>query len=143
MPGADAGRWKAQKTARPCRGSRKVSPIAPGVGPSPASRIERAPGVERIASVAAIRCASTNTAQGLPKQPLVDLTRVDLDGDTFLSGDKLAQALVERRDRRRMLSDVYYVAALPPLTSGQHSLVAHLRVRGTEAESRREVVFTD
>jgi hypothetical protein len=89
-----------------------------------------------------IRCASTNTAQGLPKQPLVDLVRVELDGAALLEGESLKQARVERRDRRRMLADTYYLAALPELAPGRHQVVAHVRVRGSGAEARREVTFT-
>ena len=88
-----------------------------------------------------IRCAWTNTTQGLPKKQLAELARVELDGVEVAAGEELAKKLVRRRNQRGALADVYHLIALPDLKAGEHRAKAHVKLLETGKMAHREVAF--
>lgn len=89
-----------------------------------------------------IRCAWTNTTQGLPKRHLAELIRVELDGAVIAEGAELEKSLVVRRNQRGAVADVYHLLALSDLKAGEHRATAHVKVLETVKMAQREVAFT-
>jgi hypothetical protein len=84
-----------------------------------------------------VRCAWTNTGQGLPATPLAELVRLDLD-DTVVE-----PVLVTRpRPNGSGLVDHYHVLALPALPAGRHEATAVAREMATGREVRQTIAFS-
>ena len=68
-----------------------------------------------------LHCWWECTTQGLPRRQLIELLRVSLD-DT-----RLEAKAVEIRNGRGALADQYYLAQLPRLSPGKHTVSLTLR----------------
>jgi hypothetical protein len=83
-----------------------------------------------------VRCAWTNTTQGLPKKPIAEFVKLLVD-------DQPVEArLVTRRREKGGLQDYYHQYHLPAPAAGPHRAKAVVRVLETGQEVARTVNFT-
>ncbi|MBN1419870.1 MAG: terpene cyclase/mutase family protein [Planctomycetes bacterium] len=99
------------------------------VGPEDAFEAAR----PRKGAVIRVRCAWTNTTQGLPKEPLAELVRLVIDGE------EVTPALVERKRGDGKLADRYHQVHLPDPAPGAHRVEAVVREIDGGAERIRIV----
>jgi hypothetical protein len=83
-------------------------------------------------AVLRVRCAWQNTAQGLPKQALAELVRLEVDGKVV----ETKQTML--RNARGAVRDVYRVA---PVEKGRHRAKATVWVNGSGKEIVRLMEF--
>jgi hypothetical protein len=82
-----------------------------------------------------VRCAWENTAQGLPKTPLAELVRLEVDGR------EVATVPVSRQRPNGQREDHYHSGRMPAAAAGKHTATAVVRVLATGAEARRTIEF--
>jgi hypothetical protein len=83
-----------------------------------------------------VRCAWTNTGQGLPARPIAEFVRLDLDGA------EVHPVLVETpRQNASGLADHYHLLALPDLAAGPHTATVIARELEGGREVRQTVAF--
>lgn len=83
-----------------------------------------------------VRCAWENTAQGRPKNPLAEMTRLVVDDRPVIP------RLVAPRLPAGGFADHYHEYPLPDLGPGNHTAVAHARVLATGQAMQRRIVFS-
>ena len=82
-----------------------------------------------------VRCAHENTAQGLPKAPLVELQNFLVDG----APSQLERA--EIKNERGVLSDIYHHLHFAEIAGGKHTATAIARHLKTGEEIRHSIEF--
>lgn len=83
-----------------------------------------------------VRCARENTTQGLPRRPLAELVRLEVDGQA------VAPSTVNRwRPADGPLLDTYHLHPLPDLTPGRHTARAVVRDLADGVESDQSIEF--
>ena len=82
-----------------------------------------------------VRCAWENTAQGLLKRPLAELSRLSVDGRA------VEPALVEKKRPNGLLEDRYHHFHIPAPAAGRHTAVVLVRGIETGAQVSRTVQF--
>jgi hypothetical protein len=82
-----------------------------------------------------VRCARENTTQGLPKTPLVELKNFLIDGAS------IQPELVEIKNGKGALSDVYHHLHFDEIAVGKHSATAVARHLKTGQEMRHSIEF--
>ncbi len=83
-----------------------------------------------------VRCAWTNSPQGLAKEPISEFARLIVDGR------EAKPALVERKNAFGAYHEHAYHLALPDLAPGRHSATAVVRVLANGAEASQTVEFS-
>lgn len=73
-----------------------------------------------------VRCAWTNTPQGMPHSPLAEFVRLTLDGAVVAT-----KPLEVKRPTGKGLADTYRIAGFPALPEGRHTAVATVRELAT------------
>lgn len=86
-----------------------------------------------------IRCAWENTAQGQPKTPIAELTKLTVDGQEV--SPTLVTVPSPTRGRGA-LADHYHRFDMRQPTAGKHAATAFVRVLKTNAISKRTLEFT-
>lgn len=84
-----------------------------------------------------VRCARDNTAQGRPRDPIAELVRLVVDGETVRGTEVRKMAPAGGR-----LLDHYHVYALPATAAGRHAATAVIRRVRDGSESSETVTFT-
>jgi hypothetical protein len=82
-----------------------------------------------------IRCAWTNTPQGLLKQPITEFVKLTVDGQN------VAPSLVARKRPNGLFDEHHHALPLPNLNPGPHSAQVVIRVIETKEERTRELKF--
>jgi hypothetical protein len=82
-----------------------------------------------------IRCAWTNTPQGLLKQPITEFVKLTVDGQ------KVAPSTVARKRPNGLFDDHHHALPLPNLEPGPHTAQVGIRVIETKEERTRELKF--
>jgi hypothetical protein len=82
-----------------------------------------------------VRCAWENTAQGLPKTPLAELVKLEVDGHT------VSPALVTRQRPNGQREEHCHVWTPSALAAGQHTATAVVRVLATGREASQTIAF--
>ncbi|MHB1035882.1 MAG: prenyltransferase/squalene oxidase repeat-containing protein [Pirellulales bacterium] len=83
-----------------------------------------------------VRCAWSNTTQGLPKAPIAELVRLTVDGA------QVAPVLRKKVPAKGRLNDVYHEFAIPDPSPGKHTATAVVRVVATGATADRTTTWT-
>jgi hypothetical protein len=91
---------------------------------------------------ARVRTAWTNTTQGLPKQPIAELIRLQVDDGPAVVGEALERLTVRKRNGKRQLSDIYHLLPLTDLKPGPHRLTATVKTVASGLETTRTVDFS-
>ncbi len=83
-----------------------------------------------------VRLARENTAQGLPKAPLVEFVGLTV------AGQPVEPDLIERHREGGVLEDAYHLYNWPDAPPGRHTATVTLRRPNTDAPLRRSITFT-
>lgn len=83
-----------------------------------------------------LRCAWTNSPQGLAKDPISEFARLVVDGK------EANPTLVERKNQFGAYQEHSYQLALPELAPGKHTATATVRILATKAEASQTVEFS-
>lgn len=83
-----------------------------------------------------VRCAWTNSPQGLAREPLSELVRLTVDGR------EMQPKLVERKNQFGAYQEHAYQLALPEIAPGKHTATAVVRVLASQSEATQVVEFT-
>jgi len=82
-----------------------------------------------------VRCAWTNTTQGLAKEPISEFLKLVVDGR------EAQPELVARKNQNGLHQDHAYYLPLPDISSGKHSATVTVRVLATKVEVTRTIEF--
>jgi hypothetical protein len=82
-----------------------------------------------------VRCAWENTAQGLPKTPLAELVRLEVDGRA------VTPVLVTRQRQNGQREEHCHVWTPPTWPAGRHTATAVVRVLATGREASQTLAF--
>ena len=88
-----------------------------------------------------VRCAWQNTTQGLPKEPLMALVSLAVDGRTVLTGETISRSARTPRNARGARTDAYHLHSLEGLSAGQHTAIATAREVATGRTIQRTIQF--
>ncbi|MDB5348131.1 MAG: Prenyltransferase and squalene oxidase repeat protein [Schlesneria sp.] len=83
-----------------------------------------------------VRCAWSNTNQGLLTKPVSEFKSLEIDGQP------VQPQLEERRGNGMRLSDHAYILAMPEIAQGDHRAVATVKCLADGREEMREIKFT-
>lgn len=83
-----------------------------------------------------VRCAWSNTNQGLLVRPLSEIKSLLVDGES------VQPKLQERQGNGMKLSDQAYLFAMPEIASGNHTAAATIKSLADGTEQTREIHFT-
>lgn len=82
-----------------------------------------------------VRCAWTNSPQGLAREPLSELVRLGVDGR------EARPTLLERKTPSGAYQEHAYHLPLPEIAAGEHTATATVRVLATKAEVAQTITF--
>jgi len=82
-----------------------------------------------------VRCAFTNTTQGLPKTRLSELMKL------MVAGKQVEPEHVTKRRPNGAIEDDYYLYASPEAQPGRYTATATVRNVATEKETKRSIAF--
>jgi hypothetical protein len=117
----DQWRWwgkKPEDIIRPAASLAALRPVDPFEAGAPASGV-----------AFRLRCRHSNTTQGLPKAPEVELVQLRVDGST------VEPHLIEKKNERGVVADRYYIHLIAEPPPGLHTAAARVRVIATGEES--------
>lgn len=112
---------------------RVVRPMVSLVALTPADEFEAGRPERGVAL--RVRCAWENTAQGLAKQPLSELIRLEVDGRV------VEPELVARKRPNGFHEDHHHRIELPDIATDRHTATARVRVLATRREVEQVIAF--